>query len=136
MKIVTSKKRDISLVVIMLIWIAVMLFTVIYTVTTTVGATERKLPVYSVEADERKVALTFEMPVTEQTFKGINHRNLKLSGRTVYMTIFGDIDKETQKLKELGATITDSTRLTLEEVFIEETEAESENEKIKSLFKK
>lgn len=84
----------------------------------------------------RKVALTFEMPVTEQTFKGINYRNLKLSGRNVYMTIFGDIDKETQKLKDLGATITDSTRLTLEEVFIEETEAENENEKIKSLFKK
>ncbi len=84
----------------------------------------------------RKVALTFEMPVTEQTFRGINYRNLKLSGRNVYMTVFGDIDKETQKLKDLGATITDSTRLTLEEVFIEETEAENENEKIKSLFKK
>ena len=36
-----------------------------------------------------------------------------------------------KKLKELGATITDSTRLTLEEVFIEETEAENENEKIR-----
>jgi len=30
----------------------------------------------------------------------------------------------------------ESERLTLEEVFIEETEAESENEKIKSIFKK
>jgi hypothetical protein len=30
----------------------------------------------------------------------------------------------------------ESERLTLEEVFIEETEAENKNEKIKSLFKK
>lgn len=84
----------------------------------------------------RKVALTFDMPVTEQTFKDINYRNLKLSGRNVYMTIFGDIEKETAKLNALGAQNTESTRLTLEEVFIEETEAENENEKIKSLFKK
>ena len=59
MKIVTSKKRDISLIVIMLLWIAVMLFAIAYTISTTVGATERKLPVYSVETEERKVALTF-----------------------------------------------------------------------------
>ena len=59
MKIITSKKKDISLIVIMLVWIAVMLFAVFYTISTTVTAIERKIPVYSVETADKKIALTF-----------------------------------------------------------------------------
>ena len=51
------------------------------------------------------------------------------------MTICGDIENELEKLNKLGASEITTKHLTLEEVFIEETEAESENEKIKTIFK-
>lgn len=59
MKVVTSAKRDISLVIIMLAWIAVILFAVFYTVETTVSVQVKKLPVYSVGTSEKTVAITF-----------------------------------------------------------------------------
>lgn len=83
----------------------------------------------------RRVCLTFPQPVDSQIFNGINYRKLKISGSTVYLTVCGDVEKEMEKLHALGASNTETSHLTLEEVFIEETEAESENEKIRSLFK-
>ncbi len=52
-------KKDASLIIIMLIWILVILGVVGYTLSTTVSAGERRLPVYSVETEEKQVALTF-----------------------------------------------------------------------------
>lgn len=83
----------------------------------------------------RRVVLTFENPVDESVFDGINHRNIKISGKTVSLTICGDIEKEMEKLKTLNALDTECTKLTLEEVFVAETEAESDNEKIRNVFK-
>ena len=83
----------------------------------------------------RRVTLTFPMPVTPPAFDGINYRRLKLSGRTAALTVCGDVEQELEKLQALGAENIETARLTLEEVFIEETEAESENEKIKTIFK-
>ncbi len=83
----------------------------------------------------RRVQLTFSQPVTAETFKDVNYRKLRFSGTQVSMTVCGDVEKEIEKLKELGADTLETVRLTLEEVFIEETEAESENEKIRSIFK-
>ncbi len=59
MKIVASGKRDTSLIIIMLAWVLVMIFCVWHTLVTTASAGERRLPVYSVETEERKLALTF-----------------------------------------------------------------------------
>ena len=59
MKIITTKKRDISLIVIMLLWVAVMVFCVWNTLATTASAEIRRIPVYSVDTDVKEVAFTF-----------------------------------------------------------------------------
>ena len=83
----------------------------------------------------RRVKMTFSQPLTEITFKGINYRKIKLSGRAVSMIVCGDVQSEIQKLNNLAAESIETTLLTLEEVFSEETEAVTDNEKIKSIFK-
>ncbi|MBQ8182373.1 MAG: ABC transporter ATP-binding protein [Clostridia bacterium] len=83
----------------------------------------------------RRVNLTFENNITEEAFADINYRKLRISGKTVSMIICGDIPKEIEKLNAKGYLNIDTTRLTLEEVFIEETEAENKNEKINSVFR-
>lgn len=82
----------------------------------------------------RRVIMTFDLPATPEIFNGINYRKLKFQGRTVSLTVCGDVEKELEKLSALGVQNIETKRLTLEEVFIEETEAESENEKIKTIF--
>ncbi len=83
----------------------------------------------------RRVKMLFAQPVTESTFKDINYRKIKLSGRAVSMIVCGDVQSEIQKLNSLGAESVETSLLTLEEVFSEETEAVTDNEKIKSIFK-
>ncbi len=70
----------------------------------------------------RRVKMNFTADVTEDVFKGISYTNIKTSGKAALLTICGDIDRETAKLRALGANIIASDRLTLEEVFSEETE--------------
>ena len=83
----------------------------------------------------RRVKMMFSQPVTEDTFKDINYRKIKLSGRAVSMIVCGDVQAEIQKLDKLGADSIETYLLTLEEVFSEETEVVTDNEKIKSIFK-
>lgn len=83
----------------------------------------------------RRVKIVFKQPVNESKFSGINYRKIKLSGRAVSMIVCGDVQSEIQKLGTLGAESIETERLTLEEVFSEETEAVTDNEKIKSIFK-
>lgn len=83
----------------------------------------------------RRVKMMFPQPVTETTFKGINYRKIKLSGRAVSMIVCGDVQNELQKLNKLGAESIETNLLTLEEVFSEETEVVTDNEKIKTVFK-
>lgn len=59
MKTDTTKKRDISLIVIMLMWAAVIIFCVWHTIVTTASAEPRRLPVYSVDTAVKEIALTF-----------------------------------------------------------------------------
>ncbi len=59
MKADTTKKRDISLIIIILMWIAVMVFSVWHTITTTASAEIRRLPVYSVDTSVKELAITF-----------------------------------------------------------------------------
>ena len=84
----------------------------------------------------RKVLVTFKNEVSESDLAHINYHRIKFSGKTVMMTICGNVENEITKLEAMGVESLESERLTLEEVFIEETEAASENEKIKSIFKK
>ena len=83
----------------------------------------------------RRVKMVFPQPVNESKFTGINYRKIKLSGRAVSMIVCGDVQSELQKLNNLDAESIETTLLTLEEVFSEETEAVTDNEKIKSIFK-
>ncbi len=92
-------------------------------------------PIEDVSEHFRRVKMIFSQPITESTFKGINYRRIKLSGRAVSMIVCGDVQSEIQKLNKLGAESIETSLLTLEEVFSEETEAVTDNEKIKSIFK-
>ena len=83
----------------------------------------------------RKINVCFSHNMDESSFSNINYRNLKISGKNASLIISGNIEEETKKLQETGAEITDSQLLTLEEVFSAETEAQSDNEKIKRIFK-
>lgn len=84
----------------------------------------------------RKVLVTFKNEITEKELENINYHRIKISGKTAMIIVCGDVESEINKLNNMEITSLDSERLTLEEVFIEETEAESKNEKIKSIFKK
>ena len=92
-------------------------------------------PIEDISEHFRRVKMIFSQPITESTFKGINYRRIKLSGRAVSMIVCGDVQSEIQKLNKLGAESIETSLLTLEEVFSEETEAVTDNEKIKSIFK-
>lgn len=83
----------------------------------------------------RRIKMVFGQPVNESKFNGINYRKIKLSGRAVSMIVCGDVQSEIQKLDALGAESIETTLLSLEEVFSEETEAVTDNEKIKTIFK-
>ena len=84
----------------------------------------------------RKVLVTFKKAISENDLSNINYHRIKISGKTAMIIVCGDVEKEIEKLNSMEIDSLDSERLTLEEVFIEETEAESTNEKIKSIFKK
>ena len=84
----------------------------------------------------RKVYATFSNEISEKSFENIKYHSLKISGKAASITVYGNVEEEIEKIKKLGTETIDAERLTLEEVFIEETEAENKNEKIKSLFKK
>lgn len=92
-------------------------------------------PIEDVSEHFRRVKMMFSQPVTESTFSGINYRKIKLSGRAVSMIVCGDVQSEIQKLNKLGAESIEPSLLTLEEVFSEETEVVTDNEKIKTVFK-
>ena len=88
-----------------------------------------------ISKDFRKVVAAFEQPVTEGVFKGFDCKHLKISGNLASMTLHGNIDEQLTRLSELEPVSVDTSLLTLEEVFAEETEVQSDNEKIKRIFK-
>ena len=77
----------------------------------------------------------FTQPVTESKFSGINHRNLKLSGRIATLLVYGNPEEEIEKLEKLNPETIETELLTLEEVFSIETEAVTDYDKIKTIFK-
>lgn len=83
----------------------------------------------------RKVLISFDRDISAEVFVGIAVRNLKIQGKTATMTIHGNINEEIAKLEKLDPIKLETVLLTLEEVFAEETEAQSDNEKIKKIFK-
>lgn len=83
----------------------------------------------------RRVELTFEQSVTDDLFCRVNYRKLTISGKRAMLIICGDIEKELKIISELGAIHTETTLLSLEEVFSEETEDITNDEKIKTIFK-
>ena len=84
----------------------------------------------------RKVLVTFKNTVTEKDLESVKYHRIKISGKTAQIIVCGDVEAEINKLNNMEIESLESERLTLEEVFIEETEAQNKNEKIKSIFKK
>ncbi len=59
MKYIHFEKKDVSLIIIMILWVIVIVSVISYTLSTTAGTTERRLPVYSVDVQNKEIALTF-----------------------------------------------------------------------------
>ncbi len=83
----------------------------------------------------RKVVVTFAEPVSKELFAQFNYRHLRVSGKTASMTLRGNVDEQLEKLSALKPVTINTALLTLEEVFSEETEAQTDDEKIKRIFK-
>ena len=82
MKFALITKKDISLALILLIWIAIIVFVVTCTLSTTeVSSSERRIPVYSVETDKKEIALTFNCAWDDKGFnelmKFLEEENIK-----------------------------------------------------------
>ncbi len=88
-----------------------------------------------ISKDFRKVNVTFNENVTKDTFKDFTLRHLKVGGKGATFTLCGNIEEQLSKLRLLCPADIDCSALTLEEVFSEETEAQTDNEKIKRIFK-
>ena len=83
----------------------------------------------------RKVLVTFKNEVSENDLSNINYHSAKFSGKSAMIIVCGDVEKEIEKINSMEIDSLESERLTLEEVFIEETEAINKNDKIKSVFR-
>ncbi len=88
-----------------------------------------------ISKDYRRVTLTFSQPVTVEDFSKFSFKALKVSGKTAVLTLYGDIDSQLKALEEIEPVSMDAVPLTLEEVFSAETEVQTDNEKIKHIFK-
>ena len=88
-----------------------------------------------VSNDFRKVVVTFSESVTKEIFNVFNCRHLKISGNKASFILCGNINEQLNRLSMLSPVNVDCSTLTLEEVFSEETEAQTDNEKIKRIFK-
>lgn len=84
----------------------------------------------------RKVLIKSESAITEDLLSNIQHTSVKISDNRAQLIIAGDVSEEISKLKDAGFTVEDEQYLTLEEVFSEETQGKSNDEKIKKIFKK
>lgn len=67
MKYQVFGKKQIAMTVLIIIWAAALLTVIILTATKAVSAEERKIPVYSVERDDKKIALTFNAAWGDET---------------------------------------------------------------------
>ena len=95
-----------------------------------------KCAIEDISEHYRRAYLTFEKPVNEELFNGVNYRKCELTERTATLLVCGEVEKEIGKLENLGAESLKTELLTLEEVFSEETEAITDDGKIKSVFNK
>ncbi len=85
--------------------------------------------------DFRNVVATFSENISKDIFKDFNLRHLKVGGNKATFTLYGNIDEQLDKLQLLSPVSVDYSLLTLEEVFSEETEVQTDDEKIKRIFK-
>lgn len=66
-KMTIPKKKRPLIIVLLIIWLAILAAVVVLSAVKTVNASPRKLPVYSVERDDKKIALTFNCAWGDET---------------------------------------------------------------------
>ncbi|HOL79422.1 MAG TPA: hypothetical protein PLA10_05280, partial [Clostridiales bacterium] len=76
-----------------------------------------------------KYRLVFDRPVTEQDFKDIPHKRLNIDGSIVTLMALGTPEEAYAKLKAMSPLLIEETLLTLEEIFLDEMEAEGNEAK-------
>lgn len=76
-----------------------------------------------------KYRLVFDRPVTEQDFFSIPHKRLNIDGSIVTLMALGQPEDAYARLKEMSPLLIEETVLTLEEIFLDEMEAEGHEAK-------
>lgn len=72
--------------------------------------------------ENRKFRLVFKEKIEKNLFGGIHARKLLIEGSTAVVTVSGGIDAARRKLQSLNPEFMDEFPLSLEEVFLQETE--------------
>lgn len=85
MKFALFGKKDVSLFIIMLIWILVIIGVVSLTLRTSTVSADRRLPVYSVDTEDKTVALTFNCAWDD---KGLDELLSLLESESIRCTFF------------------------------------------------
>lgn len=85
-----------------------------------------------VSANTRLAQVIFDKGVTEEMFKDISHQKLRLSGKGASMLLVGDVDEQESKLRSLSPLSITTRQLSLEEVFLNETE--ESNREVEGFF--
>ena len=78
-----------------------------------------------VSSSLRRARVIFDSEITESTFEGISHQKLKIEGKAAMMLVCGDIQEQERRLRALKPIDIQLSPLTLEQVFLNETEASS-----------
>ena len=82
----------------------------------------------------RRVNIVFDREVSEDDFSDISHQKIRIEGKAASFLLAGDIEAQTEKLRRMNPVQLDMKRLSLEEVFLSETDDYSQ--RIGNIFKK
>lgn len=69
-----------------------------------------------------KYRIVFDRPVTKEDFKEVEFKRFHQDGSIITLTALGDTQKAESKIKELSPVLIERTKLTLEELFLDEME--------------
>ena len=87
-----------------------------------------------VSSNFRRAVLAFDRVISDSDFDTVNHRRLRISGKTASLLIYGDIEAEKSKIAQLGPISADYRALALEEVFEAELDPEADGLAVSGVF--
>ena len=129
MKLIVFRKKSKWMWVLLLLWLLAAVVVAAFTVTRSVAARERRLPVYSVDRQDRKIALTFNAAWGDETTEGVLSLLRAQGIRATFFFVGEFAEKYPESVKKIAAeghalgnhsmTHKDPTRLTYAEILEE-----------------